>query len=339
MCHFKYISYRKILPSLKSLLMVILCGYATTALASNCYYNSGFSDKTINMSVDSIIAQRDMPVGSVVYEKKITFYPPSTYIFTCKDSARTWYYSSRSNAVKTPGYPVGYYETGVPGYSIVVHSGDNKNAAAYRSPALEIPSTGGASESVFAQADLTTMYLVIYKTASNTSSGPIKVGKYAEFSTDKLGGGWIYPITLNITGGTITTTACSLVSTSINVPLDDVFDIKFTGVTTGDKGFDIGLTCDKDAKINVSLAGTQNSDTTDTSVLALTNAGQSGTATGVGIQLLYGGVPLKINNNILLKTSAGGQETLQFTARYYQTNKLVTPGKANSNATLNITYQ
>ncbi|WP_409976929.1 fimbrial protein [Serratia quinivorans] len=135
--------------------------------------------------------------------------------------------------------------------------------------------------------------------------------------------------------------ACSLTSTSINVPLGDVAATKFTGIATtaGDKSFDLGLTCDKDAKINVSLAGTQNTDTTETSVLALTSAGQSGTASGVGVQLLYGGTPLKINNNILLKSSAGGQETLPFTARYYQTLADISAGLANSSATLNITYQ
>lgn len=141
--------------------------------------------------------------------------------------------------------------------------------------------------------------------------------------------------------GTVTKIACSLNSTSINIPLGDISATRFTGIasTTGDKGFNVGLSCDKDAKINVALAGTQNSDTTDTSVLALTNAGQTGTATGVGVQLLYGGVPLKINNNILLKTSPGGQETLPFTARYYQTQATVGAGLANSSATLNITYQ
>lgn len=141
--------------------------------------------------------------------------------------------------------------------------------------------------------------------------------------------------------GTVTKIACSLNSTSINVPLGDISATQFTGIasTAGDKGFNVGLSCDKEAKINVALAGTQNSDTSDTSVLALTNTGQTGTATGVGVQLLYGGVPLKINNNILLKTSPGGQETLPFTARYYQTQATVGAGLANSSATLNITYQ
>lgn len=141
--------------------------------------------------------------------------------------------------------------------------------------------------------------------------------------------------------GTVTKVACSLDSTVINVPMGDISATKFSGVgsTAGDKSFDLGLSCDNGANINVSLAGSQNTDTNDTSVLALTNAGQNGTASGVGVQLLYGGTPLKINNNLLLKTSAGGQETLAFSARYYQTQTTVGSGLANSSATLNITYQ
>ncbi|CAI1573104.1 fimbrial protein [Serratia proteamaculans] len=180
----------------------------------------------------------------------------------------------------------------------------------------------------------------LYKTGdinSGTLSG--QIGAYIA-SNGSSPTAWGPEIPIYITG-TITKVACSLSSTSINVPLGDVLISKFTGVgvTAADKSFDLGLTCDKDAKINVSLAGTQNTDTIETSVLALTSAGQTGTASGVGVQLLYGGTPLKINNNILLKTSAGGQETLPFTARYYQTKATVGAGLANSSATLNITYQ
>lgn len=175
-----------------------------------------------------------------------------------------------------------------------------------------------------------------------TSSGHLTAGTWGKVSIAPAAGSSWTVTSLTATGiNNITSVACSLNGTSINVPLGDVLDIKFTaiGTTVGDKSFDVGLSCDKDARINVALAGTQNSDTTDTSVLALTNTGQAGTAGGMGVQLLYGGTPLKINNNIVLKTTPGGQETLPFTARYYQTNKVVTPGKANSSATLNITYQ
>ncbi|CAI1145010.1 Type-1A pilin [Serratia quinivorans] len=330
----------KVISLLAYFLLMITCS-ATSALASNCYYNSGFSDKIISMSLGDIIAQRDTATGSAIYEKKITFYPDSVALFKCSDAARTWNFSSKDNTIATPGYPVGYYDIGVPGYSVAVYSGNSKLAPTYRTPAYQKTGSGTAGSDVIALQDLTTMYLVIYKTAGNASSGPVKLGRYAEFSTDKSGGGWIYPITLNITGGTITTTACSLTSTSINVPLGDVAATQFTGITTtaGDKTFNLGLSCDKDANINVALAGSQNADTADTSVLALTNAGQSGTAKGVGVQLLYGSVPLKLNNNILLKTSVGGQETLPFSARYYQTKTAIGAGLANSSATLNITYQ
>ncbi len=79
--------------------------------------------------------------------------------------------------------------------------------------------------------------------------------------------------------------------------------------------------------------------TGDTSVLALNGQGTPGTADGVGIQMLYNNVPLQLNNRIVLKRSAGGQETFPLVARYYQTRSVVRPGSANATATLNITYQ
>lgn len=188
----------------------------------------------------------------------------------------------------------------------------------------------------------TTAKIILYRTAelsSGTLSGQIGAFIVGNGIPPTSWGGR-NEIPINITG-TVTVLSCSLSSTSINVPLGDVLISKFAGVgvTAADKSFDLGLTCDKNAKINVAMAGTQNTDTAETSVLALTSAGQTGTASGVGVQLLYGGTPLKINNNILLKTSAGSQETLPFTARYYQTKATVGAGLANSSATLNITYQ
>jgi type 1 fimbria pilin len=83
----------------------------------------------------------------------------------------------------------------------------------------------------------------------------------------------------------------------------------------------------------------QNPDSANTSVMALTGQGNAGTAKGVGVQLLYNGSPLVMNGRLLLKQSAGGQETLPLTARYYQTLTTVESGSANASATLTITYQ
>lgn len=137
--------------------------------------------------------------------------------------------------------------------------------------------------------------------------------------------------------------ACSITTSSINVALEPIIVSKFTGagVTLGDKAFTIGLNCDAGTRINASLSGMQNAETSDNSVLALSNAGSSGIASGVGIQLLYGNTPLKLGQNIVLKTSSGGSEfpSGAFTARYYQTKATATVGDANTTATLNLTYQ
>jgi type 1 fimbria pilin len=146
-------------------------------------------------------------------------------------------------------------------------------------------------------------------------------------------------LTLNLAGGSsVAPSTCTLSNTSINVPLGNISNTKFSkvGSTAGDKSFDIGLKCDKNAKISVSLAGTQNKETTEKSVLALTTGSS---AMGIGVQLLYGGNPLTLNSTLALKTSAaGGAETLPFTARYYQTQSSVTAGTGNTTATLTFTY-
>ncbi|HEJ9095812.1 TPA: fimbrial protein [Serratia odorifera] len=142
-------------------------------------------------------------------------------------------------------------------------------------------------------------------------------------------------------GGSITQVSCSVSASNISVPLGDVLATKFTGVgaTPVTKGFNLGLNCDVNAKVNVSLSGIANSDIANSDILALTNAGTAGVADGLGVQILYNGAPLKRDTNLLLKTSAGGVETLPFSARYFQTKSAVKPGKANATATLNLTYQ
>ncbi|WP_273870319.1 fimbrial protein [Serratia odorifera] len=142
-------------------------------------------------------------------------------------------------------------------------------------------------------------------------------------------------------GNTVTQLACSLNATNIQVPLGDVLATEFTGVgtTLKPKAFNVGLACDANAKINVSLGGAQSAESSDSSILQLTNAGSDGVAKGVGVQLLYNNTPLKLNQVMPLKTSAGGQETFPFTAHYYQTAENITAGSANTTATLNISYQ
>lgn len=149
-------------------------------------------------------------------------------------------------------------------------------------------------------------------------------------------------IPVNLTA-TVKVLACSVSSSNVTVPLDTVYADTFNAVgsTKGDSLFTVGLNCDAGARINATMNFTQDEDTADNSVIALTGKGNPDVATGVGIQLLYGSTPLKNNTNVVLKTSEGGQEFPPgaFTARYFQTQKTVMPGSANATATMTLTYQ
>ncbi|GKX60779.1 fimbrial protein [Leminorella grimontii] len=135
--------------------------------------------------------------------------------------------------------------------------------------------------------------------------------------------------------------SCQVNTTQLQVPLGDVQSNSLTqvGATTVSKDFQIGLTCESGTIVSVAMTGTQNGDTSDDSVLALTNAGQSGVATGLGVQILQDSQPLHIGETRMVVSSANTSELLNFTARYYQTRPKVTPGSANTTALLTMVYQ
>ena len=188
--------------------------------------------------------------------------------------------------------------------------------------------------------------LQFVKTKPNVASGAITTipSVTSSYSLNNQSGQWDLNLIWSGAGSVVVTVqACAINNSSIAVPLDPVLADSFTGAgtTKGDRTFTIDLNCDAGARINASLSGTQSAETANDSILALSGAGMSGVASGIGIQLLYGNTPLKLDNNIVLKTSAGGQEFPPgaFTARYFQTKNNVTAGSANATATLNITYQ
>lgn len=148
---------------------------------------------------------------------------------------------------------------------------------------------------------------------------------------------------VKLTGGSVTTVACSVNTASLTFPIGDV-NVNTFGSAVGfvnpkTNTQNLGLTCDINANVNVTMSGTQNPDTTNTSVLKLTNQGSAGVASGIGVQLVYGSTPLTLNSAIFLKKATTSATSLPLIARYYQTKSTVTTGDANAAATLTLTYQ
>lgn len=282
----------------------------------------------INISAGSIIAQRDTPVGTVL--AKIVTPESSDPMMECdNDGGHFSYIMDYNGAQKTSMEH--YFTTNIPGVAISLSSYSSGIDWYFESP-------GSVKDG------LTGVYLTHYQTLTVIKTGPITSGTFSSGLIGHTAGDDGVPtLTVNMTGGNVSEVACSVTTPHLAFPLGALPATEF-GTTIGftpseTSTQNLGLDCNAGANINVQLSGTQDPDVSLDSVLALSGQGSAGTASGIGVQLLYDGSPLEINKNIVLKNSSGGQELLPITTRYYQTKTAVMPGDASTSATLILTYQ
>ncbi|ENA0610257.1 fimbrial protein [Enterobacter bugandensis] len=293
--------------------------------------------QTVSSPLGDMVVQRDLPVGTIIS----TFPTSGTGVYTAGCSGGGYppdtfgLIMSYSSTLSSSGDHI--YDTPVPGVGIRMYNGGAGAAWTFDNPKF-IGDAYGPPDWTWYGATVQ-----IIKTGP-IRSGILPAGTLAKVTVMEYDNEFHDGVIVNTTGGTVTVVACSINTPLLTFPIGDIPVSRF-GSAAGtipagtENTQNLGLNCDADANINVELTGTQNPDLGNDSVLALTGQGDSDVATGVGVQLLYNGTPLQLNNRIVMKQSAGGQETLPLTARYYQTRSSVTTGKANATATLNLTYQ
>ncbi|OQD51613.1 hypothetical protein BWZ29_04540 [Enterobacter cancerogenus] len=306
-----------LLLSISKISLAITCSYGDSGqIRPNVpYYNFG-----------TVLVQRDTPVGTALKSVTLNYGAPGR-VLGCTTS---WTETGKMTLFTTLSGINNVFNTNLNGVGIKLDTTYSTFNYTYYAAGNDY--IGTASN--------------ITATLIKTSSGAVSGGSLTTglFATQYVGESPGYHIDLGIGSSNIIPVACSITTPYLNFPIGDVLASSFgSSVGTVPAGAqntqNLGLNCDYGANINVSLSGTQNPDVGITSVLALTNQGSADVAKGVGVQILYNGSPLILNNRIVLKTSSGGQETFPITARYYQTKTTVTTGKANASATLNLTYQ
>ncbi|MCE1396023.1 fimbrial protein [Enterobacter cloacae] len=287
--------------------------------------SSGFNPvPPFNIQQPAVTVQRDAPVGTVI-SRFIT--NGSGDMDLCIGPGTITYEMSMFS---TPSSITNYYNTNVPGVGLSLQ---------FVTTDWFFSKVRQYSYSVPTKIVVYPLEVTLIKTGDITS-GVIGSGLLATAHGDDN----VQSLTVNYAGNKVTQLACAITTPNLTFPIGDISASAF-GNTVGtipsgaQSTQNLGLDCDADANINVMLQGMQNPDVSTDSVLALTGQGNADVAKGVGVQLLYNGAPLALNNRIVLKQSAGGQETFPITARYYQTQASVSTGKANASATLDLTYQ
>lgn len=312
----------------KTLFLLILCVMPFAGNAACYTEQDGATLQNIYITPPELIVQRDASVGQVLW----SFVTPSTgKAFSCTTGNGTINYIMNLFTVSS-GTVSHAYQTNIPGVSVIIDGGGGFYVD---NPARVWSVTGPLG------INLNPFTVSFVKTGPITS-GQMSSGTLAKVYGDgdsKTGASYI------LSGGLVTQVACSINTPTLTFPIGDILASSFgSSIGTVPSGAqntqNLGLNCDPQANINVTLTGEKNNDVAINSVLALTGQGTSSdVASGVGVQILYNNSPIELNQKIVLKQSSGGQETFPLTARYYQTRETVSTGTANASATLNLTYQ
>lgn len=291
------------------------------------------------MDMGKVVIPNELPVGAVIARK--TFPIPtrgtSEYLFDCTGGGGTLI------GVMLQGAPLQsdstIYSTAVAGIGIrlsrVIDAGLTVNYPhrLWRSAAYIYFALG------------TQFQVELIKTAVATGNGPLAAGTYTRYYGDGDGISMLTTV-LSGNGITIVTPSCSVDLGSRNILVDfgkvPQSNFKGRGTTTIDRQFNIKLNCKagQNAQNTVNLRMDATPDPSNQQGVLKITQGGTGTATGVGIQVVGNqSVPVKFGDDVLVGPSKDGDYVLPYTARYYQTGDKVTPGRADGTATFTLDYK
>ncbi|MCY7261893.1 fimbrial protein [Pseudomonas protegens] len=294
---------------------------------ASCSFNSGIGETIREINFGTVVVQRDSPVGTVLASKGTGPYAGGAWLFRC---TTPWTYRWEMTLF-TALNPIGgkVYNTNIDGVGVRV---TNEGSSQILNYDQAIPAANWISIGIGMKVEL------IKTKAGAVGVGMLNTGRLARASIANV----MYTAGINLTGSnSIVPVACSVTSTSINVPMGDKIPLTaFTGPgsVAAERIFSIPLSCDANTRVRVTLDGTAHSSGV-AGVLALDPFPSETVAGGVGLQLLFNSAPVALKTPIMVGTVVSdGNYSIPLSARYYQTGATVTGGRANSTATFTLTY-
>lgn len=319
------------LPTRWLMLVAFALLAATSVARAGCSFNRGYSKGTYSVSVPpTIVNDPSIPIGASLYTSGLTAINHSVE-FTCSGSGNSWGLINRTGGA-TPAAGQYLFPLGNTGISFRV----TQTSGSYPGLIGPWPFQSLSSNTTWTEADPVTIELV--KTG-DISDGTVVSGALADFRAGTSGNN-IVDASIVLAGSlTFVAPACSVPS-SLTVPLPTITTSALTGgngATTGDTPFVIPLICSSSAKVAITLDSTNPVDRPN-GVLS-----NSGTATGVGIQITWNGAPGTSGNPVALGTAvafnaANGASQIPLVARYYRTTGALSSGSVTATATYTLTY-
>jgi type 1 fimbria pilin len=317
------------------LLVLSGCCAASQLAWAGCSRVPDASEKLVNMDMGTVVIDYDLPVGNVIQSQQfpIPIVGSPEKIWDCEQTGGTL------RGTMLQGSPVyGYsnvYSTDVSGVGVRLSRRINDiNGNPTNTYYPHTISLSAGENAYFVAPSYFQVELV--KIAQRTGSGKFARGTYTTYSGDD--GISALTTVLNGIGITIVTPSCKTQDVQVRLDSFPLNEFKAIGTTTAKRAFSIPIRCQTSPQ-NVSLVLDASRDPSNIDGVLRVNSGNN-TATGVGIQVLKrDGTPIKFGQAIPVGPSIDTVYQIPFSARYYQTSKRVTPGRADGEATFTLTYQ
>ncbi|PWY53219.1 MULTISPECIES: fimbrial protein [Pseudomonas] len=317
-------------------------GLYSMAAQATCTFLSGSATDASAVNFGNVIIQRDAPIGSVVATTISNVFNSRGNFIHCVTApplTLRWSTEGTSSFILNGEQ---LFNTGISGLALRVtnrpygangYSGNFPRDYTYGGCTANVPTTWrrycGVSWGAGVQFDLV-------KVSHPTGSGALAIP--GRFRASIVNETFVY--SYNVSSSNVSTVACSVTNTSINVPMGNVQRSTFTGV--GHEGnpvqFFIPLDCDAATRVNFKIDATADSSGVP-GVMAINSSATGNAASGVGIKITRSGAPVAFGTVIPVGTVANaGMFNIPLIAQYYQTLPNVTAGQANGTATFTMTY-
>ncbi|ABV13449.1 TPA: fimbrial protein [Citrobacter koseri] len=238
----------------------------------------------------------------------------------------------------------GVYDSGVPGVGIALMNEQGQRISG--AGGVQCDSRGtpiGYVSSDGQQSFNFNVTLELVKTGSDVTSGTL-VQAQTEFGIGVFGHEGIgSPNHIAYAGNVdLETVTCSVLPKNLTVNLGDFPISDFMGVGTLSmpaQNFNVMVNCNSTVQPEVKITSANGYESGFAGVMKLTQ--QSGMATGVGVRMLFDGNIATFDNYVNTQSEAKANETLDipFQVRYEQISDDVTPGPANTVATITLAYK
>lgn len=289
---------------------------------------------TINVPAQTI--SRDIPVGTVLYTAELPSIPTNASYAWCS-APGVFLKKVSGSAVVSSINNVYTYATGIDGIGVRFFDRNGPSPSYYGQT-----NTGSwAGSWGFGYTTFGIEVVRTQSTGSGPSSGIVAATVSGTFSLDDL-----LVATIQFTPFEVGVQTCTVTTPSINVdmPRAHTRDLPTVSSTYGDTTFNMGLNCAAGIKVAMTITDASQPNNTSTTL----SLGHDSTASGVGYQIVNGGVPIAFgpdsavtgtaNQFVIVPLSVSGAYSIPLVGRYVRTGTMV-PGSAKAYATFTMSYQ